>query len=269
MSGSRPGISILRTLRLQLKSGYLRHEPVEYDYLRRFPPLPSHSTPKHHVINTVNVPYVDLFEKALDKNQLFERDRIYPAFSHQEPLGLVLAKRQYLYMQQGMSESDAYDKAMKYIDELEDLAYAEMKDITVKIKDMGSVHDAVLGDENIRKKLAEWQAKLQDIAYEDLSLAEQGELDYFIQIHLLKWNEVERSRRMQDPVFFIQFEKLLTSLFPLSETSKLKTRQKFKKNFLRFNRYNERKITALKPFYLEDYLMYWNKAMQNPDLQNW
>ena len=270
---SRPRLNILRNLRLQLKTGYLREEPVEYNYMRRYPPLSRDTIPMESRMKDVSVPYVELYRKAVSKNPLYLDEKVFPAFGYQEPQALVLAKRQYQYMQDGMSEEDAYRKALEYVDEVEDAAFYKIKQVQEAVQTATGAKNPYISNEDISKTIKEWQEKLQNKSYDELTLTEQGELDYFVQSKILQWNEVERERRMKDPVFVLQFEKLLFTLFPESDEVKAKSlktfQDNFKENFLTLHNYNASKLTTMQPFYVEDYLHYLTKVQNQPDLNTW
>jgi hypothetical protein len=268
----RPRINVLRLLRLQLKTGFLRNEPAEYPYLRRYPPFASDTLPKEHRIRSVDVPHAEYYQKVIERNPLYLDERVYGAYSEQEPQALVLAKKQYQYVKQGLDEESAYQKALKYVDELEDKAFAELKQVNNLVKDIGGTN-SFLSDPAIATELTRWKNKLSEVSYSDLPVVEQGELDHFVQKKLLKWTEIERERRMKDPIFVMQFEKLLNSLFPLSDELKQvqlkKFQTKFKENFLIVHEFDESRLKALRSFYVEDYLDLYEKARQQPDLAQW
>jgi len=268
----RPRINLLRLLRLQLKTGFLRNEPPEYQYLRRYPPFASDTLPKEHRIRTVDVPHAAYYQKVVERNPLYLDERVYGAYSDQEPQALVLAKKQYQYVKQGLDDEAAYQKALKYIDELEDKAYIEFKKVNKLVEESGG-NSSFLSDTAIVEEVNKWKGKLSETPYEELPTLEQGELDYFIQKKILKWSEIERERRMKDPIFVMQFDKLLHSLFPandnLKETLSKKFQTKFKENFLLLHEFDPNALKALRPFYVEDYLELYEKARQQPDLSQW
>lgn len=270
---SRPRLNILRNLRLQLKTGYLREEPIEYNYMRRYPPLSRDTIPLENRLKDVHIPYVDLYRKAVSKNPLYLDEKVFPAFGAQEPQALILAKRQYQYMQDGLSEEAAYQKALEYVDEVEDAAFHKINEVQSAVQTSTGAKNPFVSNAEVAKTLADWQSKLQTQSYDELTLQEQGELDYFVQTKILGWNEVERERRMKDPVFVLQFEKLMFSLLPQNaevEARSLKTFQdQFKENFLTLHNYNLNKLTTMQPFYVEDYLHYLSKVQSQPDLSKW
>ena len=104
---------ILRKLRLQLKTGFLRKEPSAYAFLKRYPPLSRDGAPPVREVDSRNIPYYRLYEKAIAKNPLYADEKVYSAYRAHEPQALTLAKKQYEYMELGDSETEAYEKAVK------------------------------------------------------------------------------------------------------------------------------------------------------------
>jgi hypothetical protein len=259
--------NLLRTLRLQLKSGYRLEEPREYQFLKKLPPY-------NHVnaYETHEVPYIRLLKKAMKNNPNFGSEGVYPAYGNLEPQALTLAKKQYLLMKQGLSEEEAYAKAMEYVVELEDKAYNDLKFIHEEMKKMQTPKvDIMTEDKNIEEKFKQWQEKLRTIPYDELPFEEQGELDEFIQCKLLKWNQVQRERRMKDIVFYLQYRDLLEALFPLDPQVDAVKRQEFQEvfteRFLQLYGVNREKLITSKPFYVEDYLRYLQLILSTPNLR--
>ena len=98
---------------------------------------------------------------------------MYPAYWQQEPQALTLAKKQYQYMQEGLDEETAYNKAVSYIDELEDQSYNELKSILDTFKE-NNVTLPYLNEKSLAEELAQWKQKLLETPYEELDLADQG-----------------------------------------------------------------------------------------------
>eukprot|EP01039_Chlorochromonas_danica_P001781 gene1781-1946_t len=268
---SKSGFHMLRNIGLQLKTGFLKSEPPGYDILKRFPPImkPSHDL---HRTKKVNVPYAQLYDRAVQRNPSYLSDRVYGAYSHQEPHALILAKRQYKYMQEGLDEEAAYKKALKYLSELENEAYVSLKKAIDTVKKEGATAPFV-SDPTVAETIAHWQEKLKQIPYENLGLAEQGELDFFLQTKVLRWNEMERLQRMKDPLFNVKFYELLRSLFPVDPAKRTQKRDifrsKFRELYLSRHGHNVQHMITAKPFYVEDYIHYFNKARALPDLRRW
>ena len=270
---SRPRLNILRNLRIQMKTGFLRDQPAEYDYLRRFPPLSRDTLPQSLKTKEVFIPYVDLYHKAVARNPMYLDEKVYPAFGHQEPQALVIAKRQYQYMSQdGMTEESAYRKALEYVNEVEDESFQQLQRVEETLKQQHA-KAPFLADPTIAATVETWQNKLKEVTYEQLTLAEQGELDYFVQTSILKWNEVERERRMKDPIFVLRFKKVVESLFPKTQEQQIQAmsafQAKFRENFFCLYNSDPNKLETMQSFYVEDYLKYIQKTIQQPDLTKW
>jgi hypothetical protein len=95
-----------------------------------------------------------------------------------------------------------------------------------------------------------------------------------IQTKILKWNEVERERRMRDPVFVKQFRKLRRQLFPEDQQqvdARGKTRaRKEKADYLQSKfAVDYSKVRAAAPFYLDDYVNFFNKVKAEPNIRKW
>ena len=118
---------ILRKLRLQLKTGFLRKEPSAYAFLKRYPPLSRDGAPPVREVDNRNIPYYKLYEKAIAKNPLYADEKVYPAYRAHEPQALTLAKKQYEYMELGDNEAEAYEKAVKFVEIKENEAYDGLK----------------------------------------------------------------------------------------------------------------------------------------------
>jgi hypothetical protein len=261
----------VRALRLQLKSGFLKTEPPEYNFMRKYPPMLR--TEEATKIQKRKIPYLGLYSKVVESNPSYFDDKIYPAYWQHEPISMVLAKKQYEYIQNGLSEEDALSKAKEYVYDLEAKSYSDMKD----------VHNSILENEAkvpfssepaVSAEIFKWQAIVKEnSSYESLSLADQGEIDFFIQTKILKWNEVERERRMRDPAFATHFDYLRSSLFPDSNSYLLEKKQKeikaFRDNVLLFHEIDPNHVNPLKPFFVEDYLTLYNNALKQPLLRRW
>jgi hypothetical protein len=103
MGGARKGhFNVMRTLRIQLKSGYLRDEPPSYTFMKRYPPLDRSDSPPVRKLELNSIPYMRLYEDAVAKNPLYADDTVFPAYWQQEPTALTLAKKQYELMRQGI-----------------------------------------------------------------------------------------------------------------------------------------------------------------------
>ena len=266
-----PIFNMFRMLRLQLKTGFIRNEPAEYNFLKRYPPLTRDNVPRFHKFTKRTVPYMELYEKAVTKHPKYD-ESIYPAYWQQEPLALTLAKKQYAFMQEGDSEEIAFRKAEKYVDDIENKSYVELLAIRETLNDMNA-KPPFMTDSEIAEKISYWKAKLQETMYEDLELADQGEVDYFIQTKILKWTEVQRERRMKDVIFYNEFHKLRDILFPINATIQKKlaiqNEKEFRSFYFKIRSLDPSKLTCATPFYLEDYVSLFTKMSQQPNLRKW
>lgn len=268
----KPQWNIIRQMRLQLKTGYTRNPTPEYQYLIRNPPLTQGSLPKETHYKETELPYLKLYRKVLRRNPLYADERVYPAFADQEPQALTIAKKQYQLMKEGLSEELAYSKAIEQVSDLENESYLKLKKIQEDIQKEGakSAHFSRFG---FAPELAKWKTILDGRPYKRLSLLKQAELEYFIQTKILKWNEVDRERRMKDPVFVRVFEGFVESLFPVSDEYKqIESKvfqNKFMANFSKLCNLNQRDLRTSQPFFIEDYINFFEKARANPDISTW
>ena len=260
---------LLRLLRLQIKSGFLKEEPEAYTFLRRYPP----STPVSNPANKqeYKIPYLKLYKKAVDKNPLFADEKVFPAFWREEPHALTLAKKQYELMQNGLDEDSAYAKSVEFVDELESKSYEELKEFINILKE-GNSELPFSSDPKIIERIAYWREQLEETDYEDMTLADQGELDYFIQHSILKWHEVSRERRMKDPLFVHQFQRLKLTLFPTTRDLDQFIHEDWEKlgpKWLKRYGVSLRNFEAASSFYFEDYKEFFDKLKLEPNLDKW
>jgi hypothetical protein len=269
---------ILRKLRLQLKTGFLRKETSAYAFLKRYPPLSRDGAPPVREVDNRNIPYYKLYEKAIAKNPLYADEKVYPAYRAHEPQALTLAKKQYEYMELGDNEAEAYEKAVKFVEIKENEAYDGLKKLMSDIgESLGGVEVKLpflaTGGDDLSIQMALFREQLSKTAYYDLDLADQGEIDYFLQTKVLQWNEVERERRMKDPIFVRQFEKLRASLLPETGVARENDREKrhaeYKEKMLQFYNINKARLCTAKPFYYEEYAGYFAKLKKQPLLGKW
>ena len=210
---------------------------------------------------------------------LFFTSKVYPAYWQNEPQALTLAKKQYALMRDGMSEDLAYEKAVEYVNSLENTSYEEMMNFQQMLYEKGT-NKPFLTDDSIAEELVYWKGRLKEIRYKDLELGEQGEIDFFIQTKLLKWNEVDRERRMKDPIFVMQFSLLRQSLFNvnlgidgnLADSSDEEKESEERvpddvKEVVRSDWLG--KLHTSKFFYVEDYVYFLKKAKAKPSLTKW
>lgn len=260
----------MRSIRIQLKTGFMKEEPEEYLFMKRYPPIRRDSQKKFFKVNSEKVPYLGLLEKAAARNPLYG-DRVYPAYWQDEPVGLTLAKKQYQYIQNGDTEDEAYRKAELYIDQLENKSYVELKKINSVLAEAGA-KAPFLNDEGLLQEILQWQDLLKDVPYHTLSLADQGEVDYLLQTKVLKWKEGDRERRMKDPMFVVQFEQLRSTIFP-NPYEALKVAKKkaieAKRQFCREFGVKYDQARASFPFYVQDYIQWFSKLQKEPDTNQW
>lgn len=264
----------MRGIRLQLKSGFMRSEPPEYTFLKRYPPMHRDTKPVFHKVNSRNIPYLDLLDKVAVRNPNYD-ERVYPAFWRHETTRLTIAKKQYQFMQAGDSENEAFRKAEAYVNEIESKSYEELRDLRNALKRVGASVPFMQNDA-IASEIQMWQEKIEKthFSYNNLPLADQGELDYFIQTKIMNWNEVERERRMKDPVFAKQFRKLRKSLFPDNEEhvkfTNMMRQQRYMMSSLKAN--DDIDLGAVKasaPFYAEDYIKFFKMFKEQPNSRMW
>jgi len=268
----KPNLNILRNLRLQLKTGFLQKEPPAYKFLQRYPPLSRDTAPPVRKIKTRNIPYLKYYENAVAKNPMYADEKVYPAYWAHEPQALTLAKKQYELLQKNkdMSEDEAYQKAILFVEELENDSYLKLKSVMDDIKGSRLPYAS---DPVLSSLIDSWRAKLAATPYGEMPLADQGEIDWIIQTKVLKWHEVERERRMKDPVFVMQFEKLRAAVFPeisvVSDAARFTEREEYKSKLLTLYGVNKDRLHTAKPFYYEDYAAYFSRLRDQPMLGRW
>jgi hypothetical protein len=269
-------MNIARLIRVQLKTGYIREAPLAYLFLQRYPPVVRQSKPPIEKVKTESLPFMRLYDKAVERDAIYADERVYPAFWQHEPQAMVLAKKQHQLMRNGLDEDTAYVRALRYVEELESAAFEEAEEISAMLKTKGA-SVAFAADDDLSQAVAYWRDRLRDTRFSKLREAERGEIDHMIQTRVLKWNEVERERRMQDPIFFRQFDELRAAIFPeiaaevnAEKMEEISKQRKIFKNEL-FNRYrvNEAQLSPATYFFYEDYQFYFNKLKKEPKLMNW
>lgn len=269
-------MNIARLIRVQLKTGFIREAPLAYLFLQRYPPVVRQSKPPIEKIKTETLPFMRLYDKVVERDAIYADERVYPAFWQHEPQAMVLAKKQHQLMRNGLDENTAYVRAMRYVEELESAAFEEAEEISAMLKTKGA-SVSFAADEELADAITYWRERLCDIRFSKLREAEKGEIDHLIQSKVLKWNEVERERRMQDPIFFQQFDELRAAIFPeiaaevnAAKMEDISKQRKIFKNEL-FNRYhvNETQLSPATFFFYEDYQFYFNKLKKEPKLMNW
>ena len=76
MGGKTANLNIMRKLRLQLKSGYIKKEPASYLYMKRYPPLMRDTAPISNKIDIKTIPYLKLYKQAVEKNPVYTDERV-------------------------------------------------------------------------------------------------------------------------------------------------------------------------------------------------
>jgi len=268
----KPNMNIMRKLRLQLKTGFLQKEPAAYKFMQRYPPLSRDTAPPVRKVETRNVPYLKYYENAVAQNALYSDEKVYPAYWAHEPQALTLAKKQYELLQKnpGLSEDEAYQQAMAHVDELEDKAYSKLKALLVDVEGAKLPYAA---DAQLSALISSWRQKLAATNYNDLPLADQGEIDWIVQTKVLGWHEVERERRMKDPIFVYQFERLRAVVFPeigaAHAAARLSEHEDFKAKLYTLYGVNPARLTTARPFFYEEYQRYFSRLKEQPMLGRW
>lgn len=163
---------VLRSIRLQLKSGFLRRAPAAFTLLRQYPPLNRDTALPVRRVETRNIPYLDLYEKATTKNPLYADEKVYPAYWAHEPQALTLAKKQYEYMQKGQTEEEAYQNAVKYVNTLENESYLELNKIvkSLDFDEPEGVRLPFMANPDLAAKVKEYRAKVnEEVAWTSLA----------------------------------------------------------------------------------------------------
>ena len=264
-------VNVVRKIMLQLKTGYLKEEPKIYQFMRRNPPFVVDKLPMTK-IHKRDIPYLKYYDKAVKRNPLYADEKVYPAFWYQEPQALTLAKKQYELIRSGLDEDAAYLKAVDHVNIIENESYLALREIFDIMQQQGAQLPTTVSDQDLSDTIAKWRQKLKDTPYLTMDLADRGEIDFIIQTKILKWNEVDRERRMKDPIFVMQFQKLRHAVFPeildMNE-AKLARHEKVKRDIMRLFGVNKDNIRTNKPFFYEDYEFYFTRLVKQPLLSRW
>lgn len=263
-------------MKIQLKIGYLKKEPKEFTFMKRYPPMDRRSKLPVTTVDTAKIPYLSLYKQIKAKNPLLEDERMYPVYWEQEPQALTMAKKQYEYIKfKGMTPDEAYKMAQKYVNNIESVAYEELKAFNKSLDKLGSSTASFFSNEKIVEFVNHWRNMMKIKPYKDLDLSDQGIIDFFIQTEILRWKEVERERRMKDPVFVMQFDRLRDLIFPdislsrKSEFEAVRTSEKTKDAFADVMGVQRMRLRTSFPFYMEDYVAYFGKVKAQPNLTMW
>jgi hypothetical protein len=257
---------------IQLKNGYLKEVPSEYDFMRRFPPFPklAHEIKRH--VDPKNIPYMKYFEAARYSSPLYSMEGVYPAFWSNEPVALVLAKKQYEFVQAGYSEEEALKKATEFVEHIESKAYEKLRNFANEMKEEDAL-PSFISDPELMEELKEWKEIIAaQGGYNSLEIDDKGEVDFILQTKVLKWNEVERERRMRDPVFVHQFDRLRLALFPNPKNSDgvgNTTSRALKEKAQEVHGMTSDQLQYRENFYYEDYVHFFNMCKEEPLLARW
>lgn len=85
---------------------------------------------------------------------------------------------------------------------------------------------------------------------------------------------MERERRMKDPIYYDQFQKIRLSIFPaigtvINETKDLERKTYFMKQVLMSQGYDHRLFVTKQPFFYEEYSAFFQKLKIMPLLSQW
>lgn len=273
-------LHIMRQIRLQLKTGYMRKAPGTYLFMQRYPPLSRDTSVPVRDVESKEIPFAKLYDKLMNNNPIYNDDKVYPAYGAHETKALKIAMQQHKYMTEGLGEEEALRKANEHVDILENKAFIEMKDLQNALSADANVRPTMLSNPEVSEFLAEWRAKLDtgnaSARYEDLSLEDQGLVDHFIHTKILRWNEVERERRMKDPVFFNYFDKLRYNLLhghAWENRPRQADHARYTNQLKRYWSIPHKKapdsLASLNKFYYEDYKNYFELLRETPLLARW
>ena len=263
--------NIFRSLRLKLMTGYLTKEPAEYTFMKRYPPLNRDTQSPVRKVKARKLPFLRLYDQIMERNPIYADERVYPGFWQQEPQALQMAKIQHSLIEAGIDEEEAYHQAVSRVTHLENDSYEGVRKLHDQLSKEGVSISTILSSENTTS-IDSFRRLLSTCDYDDLDLADQGNIDYFVQSKILKWNEVERERRMKDPIFVVCFRKLLRSIFPEMRAYEIgddKRHEHFKSSLFSFYGVEKKDMRPSSKFYYEDYKRYFEKIKNAPELHSW
>ncbi len=170
-----------------------------------------------------------------------------------------------------MEEEVAYNKAIDYVNVIENNAYLKLKKVLDSVVADGA--DVPFADPTVAEEVAKWNEALKGKTYDELELADQGEIDFLIQTKILGWEEVQRERRMRDPIIVMQFDILREKLFPKDEEVVAREAQAKREKKIRDTmadyRMDPEKMCTKAPFFAEDYIEHFKRIQAQPDLRKW
>lgn len=269
---SKLSSNVLRNIRIQLKTGYMRNAPEEFFYMRRFPPIVLNELKEGHPITAPS--FNKVYERVVNSHPRYADENVYGGYSQYETLGLTIAKRQYEILSEGtFNQAQASKIAQKYAAKLENKAYLEIIKLNASLKKrgVGTIPKPLKGKELSEYK--HWKSVLGNTFYSELSILEKAKLEKFIHTSILEWNQLERSRRMKDLPFYIQFNKLVRNLFPmdanLAVAQEIQNGKEIRQNFISLTGIDYTSLSTLVPFHIEDYVYLHNKFIEQPNIAQW
>jgi hypothetical protein len=252
----------------------LKEVPVEYNFMKRYPPILAHKQNAMRRLEAQKIPYMKIYDKVVERNPLYVDERIYPAYWEHDTTPLAIAKRQYDLMQQGLSEEEAYFKALEYVEQIEADAYDSMEKMLLSIQSLqGSL--SYVSDPKVKADIEKFRNKLQLFYYNELDLGEQGEVDHIIHKHILKWNPVQTEIRMKDPVFVMMFNELRAAVFPsIATEGDEEEEEEVGKDGAGADGKEPGSVPSFAkltnaPFHYEEYLELFNKLKMQPAIGRW
>jgi hypothetical protein len=251
--------SILRDLRVKLKNGFLREPPIAFEVLRKTPAHWNAYMPRWLYIKQNEMPYLKVHRAMKERNAMYPRQDL--AKAYENTFGMIISKRMYQLMKQGLSEEAAYVEATKFITERENEAFQDLKKL---VENLEQNDPSVLKfDEHIQEEYDFWNAQVKIKTYGNLQEWERGPVDKFLQFYVLKWTDNEAKYRLRDLRFTTYYMRLFDALFPLE------SKQEKKANWLAGMKEqvaNHPGFTA-RGFYIEDYIWYYNQFLHSPNFE--
>lgn len=251
--------SSLRNIRIQLKNGFLKVPPADFEALKRAPSVIDPNTARFEYIKKAEIPYLKLYEKLKKTNPFLQVENVTVEGVVQD--GMIVAKNMHKMMKDGVPEAEAFRKASQFIHDRDNSAFVELKNLVHTLETEGPAKFTVHPD--IEKSFSFWKTRLATEAYHELASWEQSFLDRFVHFYILKWNDSAREKRMCDEVFAPYYVRLINALFPLDESVK-------EKQFLKWKENTEETLShvyAKNPFYVEDYLKFYEKLKTTPNFR--
>lgn len=261
MKGS--SLNIMRNIRLRVKTGWLKESPPEYTFMKRYPPIPTTTQPDYRKVSIDKIPYMQLYDKVIERNPLYVDERLYPAYWEHQITPMAIAKRQYDLMKTGVPEEEAYYKALEYVEELESKAYDEMTDILRGVQELRALPFQT--DEAVTAEINKWKEVLATRPYDALKAADQAEIDFLIQAKILKWNPVQRDFRMRDLGFAFAFEELRAAIFGDGAERDYTVEEEADDE----EQETPQQLDSSAPFYYDDYVLFFEKLKSKPLVGRW